>query len=94
MSQSAALNPPSSATSLRAVEDMSRAEPNAAFYHRELNEFVRPYDAVRTARAPDDVIAAFIGSTYAATATTRRVEPCGARSAAVTPPPSFAGYVS
>ena len=47
----------------------AHVEPDAAFYHRELNEFILPYDAVRSARAPDDVIAAFIDSTYAVAAT-------------------------
>ena len=47
----------------------ARAEPDAAFYHRELNEFILPYEAVRTARAPDALIMAFIDSTYAAAAT-------------------------
>ena len=46
----------------------ARVEPEAAFYHRELNEFILPYDAVRTARAPAAAIAAFIDSTYAAAA--------------------------
>jgi hypothetical protein len=46
----------------------AHAEPDAAFYHRELNEFVLPYDAVRMASAPDAAIAAFIDSTYAAAA--------------------------
>jgi hypothetical protein len=47
----------------------ARVEPDAAFYHGELNEFVLPYEAVRTARAPDAAIAAFIDTTYAAAAT-------------------------
>ena len=44
----------------------ARVEPEAAFYHRELSEFILPYDAVRTARAPAAVISAFLDSTYAA----------------------------
>ena len=47
----------------------ARVEPDAAFYHGELNEFVLPYEAVRTARAPDAAIAAFIDTTYVAAAT-------------------------
>jgi hypothetical protein len=46
----------------------AQAEPDAAFYHRELNEFILPYEAVRMARAPDAAIAAFMDSTYAAAA--------------------------
>jgi hypothetical protein len=40
-------------------------QPPAAYYHRELGEFILPYDAVRQADAPDEMIHAFIGSTYA-----------------------------
>jgi hypothetical protein len=41
-----------------------RVQPDAAYYHRELNEFILPYDAVRQADSPDEVIRAFIDSTY------------------------------
>ena len=47
----------------------ARVEPVAAFYHSTLNEFVLPYEAVRTARSPDDAIGAFVASTYDAAAT-------------------------
>jgi hypothetical protein len=47
----------------------ARVEPDAAFYHSTLNEFVLPYEAVRTARSPDDAIRAFVSSTYDAAAT-------------------------
>jgi len=43
----------------------SRVQPQAAYYHRQLNEFILPYDAVRQADAPDEMIHAFIDSTYA-----------------------------
>jgi len=43
----------------------ARVQPEAAFYHRELNEFILPYDAVRQAESPDAMIRAFIDSTYA-----------------------------
>jgi hypothetical protein len=46
----------------------TRVQPDAAFYHPELNEFILPYEAVRTAPSPETAIAAFIGSTYAAAA--------------------------
>ncbi len=42
--------------------------PDAAFYHRELREFVLPYDAVRTAADPDAALLAFLQSSYAAAA--------------------------
>jgi hypothetical protein len=47
----------------------AHVEPVAAFYHSTLNEFVLPYEAVRTARSPDDAIGAFVASTYDAAAT-------------------------
>ena len=46
-----------------------RIEPPAAFYHRELGEFILPYEAVRTAASPGDAIAAFVDSTYDRAAT-------------------------
>ena len=38
--------------------------PDAAYYHRALNEFILPYEAVRTAPSPEAAIRAFIDSTY------------------------------
>jgi len=46
--------------------------PAAAFYHRELAEFILPYEAVRTADDPDAALRAFIDSTYAGAATLAR----------------------
>jgi hypothetical protein len=43
-------------------------QPAAARYNRELGEFILPYEAVRTAPAPDDVLLAFFQSTYDAAA--------------------------
>ena len=43
--------------------------PGAAYYHRELAEFILPYEAVRTATSPDQQILEFIASTYDAAAT-------------------------
>jgi len=43
----------------------ARMQPDAAYYHRELNEFILPYEAVRQAESPDAMIHAFIDSTYA-----------------------------
>lgn len=42
--------------------------PAAATYHRELKEFVLPYEAVRTAPAPDEALLAFLQTTYEAAA--------------------------
>jgi hypothetical protein len=43
--------------------------PEGALYDRELNEFVLPYERVRSAVSPDAAIAAFIDSTYDRAAT-------------------------
>ena len=40
-------------------------EPTEAYYHRELGEFLLPYEAVRRAADPDAAIRRFIDSTYA-----------------------------
>ena len=43
-------------------------EPDGAYYHPQLKEFILPYDAVRTATSPDDTLMAFAQSTYEAAA--------------------------
>jgi hypothetical protein len=50
----------------------ARVEPSAAFYHRELGEFILPYEAVRTAGSPAEALARFVESTYDAAATLAR----------------------
>jgi hypothetical protein len=40
-------------------------QPDAAYYHQDLNEFILPYEAIRQADSPDELIHAFIDSTYA-----------------------------
>ena len=47
----------------------ARVQPDAAYYHAEMNEFILPYEAVRTASSPEAAITAFVDSTYAAAAT-------------------------
>ena len=47
----------------------ARVRPEGAYYHAELNEFILPYEAVRTAPSPEAAIAEFVDSTYAAAAT-------------------------
>ena len=42
--------------------------PSGAVYHREMREFVLPYDAVRTAARPEDELLEFLQSTYEAAA--------------------------
>ena len=44
-------------------------QPAEAFYHTEMSEFVLPYDVVRTAKSPEDVLLGFLQSTYEAAAT-------------------------
>ena len=42
--------------------------PAAAFFHEALGEFILPYDAVRTADAPDETLLDFLQCTYEAAA--------------------------
>src|SRR6185437_6432331 len=42
----------------------AQVQPDAAYYHQGLGEFILPYEAVRTADAPDRLIHSFIDSTY------------------------------
>jgi hypothetical protein len=44
-------------------------QPEGAYYHRELGEFILPYEAVRTAASPERAITEFVDSTYAMAAT-------------------------
>ena len=46
----------------------SAVEPAAAFWHKDLGEFVLTYDAVRDSDAPDETLHAFFQSAYAAAA--------------------------
>ena len=45
-----------------------RVEPDVAYYHPDLHEFVLPYEAVRSAANPDETLLAFLQSTYEAAA--------------------------
>ena len=44
-------------------------QPAEAFYHRDLGEFVLPYEAIRRAADPDARLRAFVDSTYERAAT-------------------------
>jgi hypothetical protein len=44
-------------------------QPQEAYYHRVLGEFVLPYEAARHATSPDQAILAFVASTYDRAAT-------------------------
>jgi hypothetical protein len=46
----------------------ARVGPEAAFFHAELGEFILPYDAVRGAEDPGEVLLDFLQSTYDAAA--------------------------
>ena len=43
-------------------------QPREAYYSQDLREFLLPYDVVRTADTPDDVLLAFLQSAYEAAA--------------------------
>jgi Family of unknown function (DUF5996) len=47
----------------------AQVEPATAYYHRDLGEFILPYEAVRTGPDPGAAIRAFIDSTYDRAAT-------------------------
>jgi hypothetical protein len=43
-------------------------QPSEAFYHTGINEFLLPYDVIRTSNSPDKVLLSFLQSTYEAAA--------------------------
>jgi hypothetical protein len=47
----------------------TRVRPEGTFYSDTLREFLLPYDAVRQAESPDDLLLEFLQSTYEAAAT-------------------------
>lgn len=42
--------------------------PEAAFFSKEMGEFILPYEAVRSSASPDETLMDFLQSTYAAAA--------------------------
>jgi hypothetical protein len=46
----------------------ARIQPEGAYYHQQMGEFLLPYEVVRTAESPDDTLLAFLQSTYEAAA--------------------------
>jgi hypothetical protein len=46
----------------------SSVQPDGAFYSNDLHEFILPYDIVREAESPDDILLEFLQTTYAAAA--------------------------
>lgn len=47
----------------------SPVQPEAAYFHETLREFILPYEAVRAARSPEQALLAFLRTTYAGAAT-------------------------
>jgi hypothetical protein len=47
-------------------------QPQEAFYHKEMGEFLLPYDVVSNAKASDDVLLSFLQTSYEAAATCAR----------------------
>lgn len=45
-----------------------RVEPEGAYWHPQLGEFILPYERVRAAPSPEDAIRRFVNSTYAVAA--------------------------
>jgi hypothetical protein len=48
--------------------ESAQVKPSDAFYHRELKEFILPYEIVRQSKNPDQMILDFFDSTYEAAA--------------------------
>jgi hypothetical protein len=48
--------------------DAAQIRPEAAYYSRDLHEFILPYDAVHRAASPDQAILDFLETSYAAAA--------------------------
>ena len=46
----------------------SAVQPEQAFWHSELGEFILPYEAVRSTESPEETLHGFLQSTYAAAA--------------------------
>ena len=52
----------------RSIFDAARVVPPAAFFSRDLGEFILPYDAIRATPDPARALLDFLQSTYAAAA--------------------------
>jgi hypothetical protein len=64
----------------------TRVEPAEASYYAPLREFVLPYDAVRTAASPDEMLLAFAQSVYDATSTLGKWDRAALEEAKLKPP--------
>jgi hypothetical protein len=47
----------------------AKIQPETASYHKKMHEFILPYEAVRTADSPDEVLLSFAQGTYDAAST-------------------------
>ena len=68
--------------------EQAPVQPAAAYYHRELGEFILPYDAVRREPSPERAIQAFIESTYARAAELAGWDRAALERRTSAPPPS------
>jgi len=59
-------------------------QPAAAYYHRELGEFILPYEAVRTSGDPDRAIQLFVDTTYEQAAALARWDRAGLEAQPIT----------
>jgi hypothetical protein len=59
--------------------------PEAAYYSRDLREFILPYDAVRQARDPDATLLEFLQTTYEAAANLARWDRAALEGTGLTP---------
>ena len=66
-------------------------EPAEAYYHKEMGEFLLPYEAVRRARSPERALRAFVNSTYAQAATLAKWDRAALDQTAAPPPVMPAG---
>ena len=62
--------------SLRVLRNTRSSRPEA-FYHRGISEFLLPYDVVRSAKSPDEVLLSFLQWTYEAEATCAKWDRAG-----------------
>ena len=62
--------------------------PSAAYYHKDMGEWILPYDAVRAASDPDAMIMQFLESTYAAASALANWDVAALRSSGGVSPPA------
>ena len=65
----------------------ARVKPEAAFYSKDLREFILPYDAVRQSANPDATLTDFLQTTYEAAANLGKWDRAALERSAVSPRP-------